>query len=146
VQQLAVNHHVVGRLLFPTYRITSGEPMHNQLLSFDDVYRMVRQHSLIEFPQHAECSSQKTVNAYLKSSGSSLHAPGPGLNFSHRTGDVISEFDHFIITDKNREALYADIADMVRWLRDNGYLLRSLEDELCFYPTDKLLRTSSLVF
>ena len=120
--------------------------MHNQLLSFDTVYRMVRQHSLIEFPQHAECSPQKIVNAYLKASGSSLHAPGPGLNFSHRTEDVVSEFDHFIITDKNREALYEDIADMVRWLADNNYLLRSVEDELCFYPTDKLLRTNSLIF
>jgi len=120
--------------------------MKNQLLSYDDVFRMVRQHCLLRFPQQADCHPQITVNGYLKSAGSSLHAPAPGLNFSHRTDDVISDFDRFIIGDQNREALFADITDMVRWMADNGYLQSGGEEDATYYPSDKLLRSPSLIF
>ncbi|KJV33104.1 hypothetical protein [Pantoea sp. SM3] len=120
--------------------------MKNKLLSYDEVYRMVRQHCLLRFPQQADCHPQITVNAYLKNAGSSLHAPAPGLNFSHRTDDVISEFDRFIICDPDREALFADIADMVRWMAENDYLQSGRERESVYYPSDKLLRSPTLVF
>lgn len=120
--------------------------MKNQLLEFDDLYKMVRQHCLQKFPQQAECHPQITVNAYLKSAGSSLHAPAPGLNFSHRTDDVISDFDRFIISDSNREALFTDVADMVRWMAENGYLQPDRKNEMQFYPTDKLIRSPTLIF
>lgn len=120
--------------------------MKNQLLSYDDVYSMVRQHCLLRFPQQADCHPQITVNAYLKSAGSSLHAPAPGLNFSHRTDDVISDFDRFILSDHDREALFADIVDMVRWMAENGYLQSGGEGGFAYYPTDKLLRSPTLIF
>jgi hypothetical protein len=118
----------------------------NQLISFDEVYKILRGHCLSKFPQHAECRPQLALNWHLKSSGSLLHAPAPGINFSHRTDDVITELDRYIINDNNREALFSDLSDMTRWMAESGYLRPDKDGDENYYPTDKLIRTPSIQF
>ena len=119
--------------------------MKNTLMTSDNVYQMIRSHCLNSFPYPVICRPQLTVNFALKSSGSALHAPAPGLNFSHRTDDVISDFDKFVIEDKNREALFDDIFAMVNWLAFNGYLRPDRNHDDLYEVTDKLLQTPSLI-